>query len=71
MGFTDGQQQEDIGQLSSAGLVFERLIEIGRAAGVKDAATVRSMVAEAQDYVRWQREYLGSTRGESRTNATH
>ena len=54
--------------MNTAG-VMQRLIEIGRAVGVKDAATVRSMVAEVQDCVlQWQKEYINSARVEGRTN---
>ena len=54
--------------MNTAAGVIERLIEIGRAVGVKDAATVRSMVADAQDCVlQWQKEYVNSARVESRT----
>jgi hypothetical protein len=49
--------------MNTAALVLERLIEIGRAVGVKDAATVRSMVAETQDWVlEWQKQYVNSAR---------
>jgi hypothetical protein len=48
--------------------VLGKLIEIGKAVGVKDEPTVRQMIAEAQDQVlRMQKEYVLNAPIEPRT----
>ena len=48
--------------------VLGKLIEIGKAVGVKDEPTIRRMVAEAQDCVlRMQKEHVLNARLEPRT----
>ena len=48
--------------------VLGKLIEIGKAVGVKDEPTVRRMIAEAQDCVlRMQKEHVLNARLEPRT----